>query len=88
MRTVLASDWGEQPERVLARIDTEPAAAASIGQVYRGRTHDGREVAIKVQYPGIAESIEAARPSAVRGRRSGTRSSGSVPPPNRADCHA
>ena len=59
MRKVLASDWGESPERVLDEIDTEPAAAASIGQVYRGRTHDGREVAIKVQYPGIAESVEA-----------------------------
>src|SRR3954451_8535583 len=59
MRTVLSRDWGEQPERVLAHIDTEPAAAASIGQVYRGRTSDGREVAIKVQYPGIAESVEA-----------------------------
>ena len=41
------------------RIEPEPAAAASIGQVYRGRTRDGREVAIKVQYPGIAESVEA-----------------------------
>src|SRR3954452_11310612 len=59
MRTVLSRDCGEQPERVLAHIDTEPAAAASIGQVYRGRTSDGREVAIKVQYPGIAESVEA-----------------------------
>ena len=59
MRKVLAADWGEAPERVLAHIDTEPAAAASIGQVYRGRTHDGREVAIKVQYPGIAESVDA-----------------------------
>jgi hypothetical protein len=59
MRKVLASDWGEQPERVLEHIDTEPAAAASIGQVYRGWTHDGREVAINVQYPGIAESVEA-----------------------------
>ena len=59
MRKVLSRDWGEQPERVLAHIDTEPAAAASIGQVYRGRTSDGREVAIKVQYPGIAESVEA-----------------------------
>ncbi len=59
MRKVMASEWGEQPERVLDRIDTVPAAAASIGQVYRGRTHDGREVAIKVQYPGIADSVEA-----------------------------
>jgi predicted unusual protein kinase regulating ubiquinone biosynthesis (AarF/ABC1/UbiB family) len=59
MRKVLSSDWGERPERVLAHIDTEPAASASIGQVYRGRTTDGREVAVKVQYPGIAESVEA-----------------------------
>jgi predicted unusual protein kinase regulating ubiquinone biosynthesis (AarF/ABC1/UbiB family) len=59
MRGVLAAEWGEDPERVLARIDSTPAAAASIGQVYRGATHDGQEVAIKVQYPGIANSIEA-----------------------------
>ncbi|GAC1435855.1 MAG: AarF/ABC1/UbiB kinase family protein [Solirubrobacteraceae bacterium] len=59
MRGVLAGEWGEQPERVLAQLDPEPVAAASIGQVYRGRTHEGREVAIKVQYPGIAESVEA-----------------------------
>jgi predicted unusual protein kinase regulating ubiquinone biosynthesis (AarF/ABC1/UbiB family) len=59
MRKVLISEWGESPERLLGRIDTEPAAAASIGQVYRGQTHDGREVAIKVQYPAIAESVEA-----------------------------
>src|SRR3954471_5701894 len=59
MQKVLSSDWGERPDRVLAHIDGEPAAAASIGQVYRGRTSDGREVAVKVQYPGIAESVEA-----------------------------
>src|SRR3954453_3788549 len=59
MRKVIASDWGEQPERVLADIEAEPAAAASIGQVYRGHTRDGLQVAIKVQYPGIAESVEA-----------------------------
>ena len=59
MRKVLAGDWGKPPEQVLAHIETEPAAAASIGQVYRGRTGDGRDVAIKVQYPGIAESVEA-----------------------------
>src|SRR4051794_1097648 len=59
MRKVLASDWGQKPEQVLEHIEPEPAAAASIGQVYRGRTDDGREVAIKIQYPGIAESVEA-----------------------------
>jgi len=59
MRRVLAADWGEAPERVLEHIDTSPAASASIGQVYRGRTLEGREVAIKVQYPGIAETVEA-----------------------------
>jgi predicted unusual protein kinase regulating ubiquinone biosynthesis (AarF/ABC1/UbiB family) len=59
MRKVIADDWGEDPERVLAAIDPEPAAAASIGQVYRGRTRDGREVAVKVQYPGIAEAVES-----------------------------
>ncbi len=59
MRGVLAAEWGEDPEHTLARIDPTPAAAASIGQVYRGATHDGQEVAIKVQYPGIADSIEA-----------------------------
>ncbi len=59
MRGVLAAEWGEDPDRRLARIDPAPAAAASIGQVYRGVTHEGREVAVKVQYPGIADSIEA-----------------------------
>ena len=59
MRGVLAREWGQPPERVLAAIDTVPAAAASIGQVYRGRTHEGGEVAVKVQYPAIADSVEA-----------------------------
>ena len=52
MRGVLAEQWGEDPERVLASIDPEPAAAASIGQVHRARAHDGAEFAIKIQYPG------------------------------------
>src|SRR5690349_14968414 len=59
MRKVLAGEWGSEPERVLAAIDPEPAAAASIGQVYRGRKEDGTEVAVKVQYPGIAEAVES-----------------------------
>ena len=56
---VLESEWGEAPERVLAELDREPAAAASIGQVHRGRTADGTEVAVKIQYPGIAEAVES-----------------------------
>jgi predicted unusual protein kinase regulating ubiquinone biosynthesis (AarF/ABC1/UbiB family) len=59
MRKLLAEEWGEDPEQVLAEIGSEPAAAASIGQVYRGRTKEGREVAVKVQYPGIAEAVES-----------------------------
>jgi predicted unusual protein kinase regulating ubiquinone biosynthesis (AarF/ABC1/UbiB family) len=59
MRRVLEQEWEAPPERVLAAIDRRPAAAASIGQVYRGRSHDGRELAIKVQYPGVAESVES-----------------------------
>ena len=59
MQGVLRDEWGEAPDRVLASLDTEPAAAASIGQVYRGRLHDGREVAVKVQYPAIADAVES-----------------------------
>src|SRR5215208_423174 len=59
MRKVLEREWEEDPERVLGSIDPEPAAAASIGQVYRGQTTDGVEVAVKVQYPGIAEAVES-----------------------------
>ena len=59
MRRLLRGEWGAEPERVLAAIDTEPAAAASIGQVYRGQARDGREVAVKVQYPGIADAVES-----------------------------
>jgi predicted unusual protein kinase regulating ubiquinone biosynthesis (AarF/ABC1/UbiB family) len=59
MRKVLETEWAAPVDEVLAAIDQEPAAAASIGQVYRGRTREGAEVAIKVQYPGIAEAVEA-----------------------------
>jgi predicted unusual protein kinase regulating ubiquinone biosynthesis (AarF/ABC1/UbiB family) len=56
---VVAGELGEAPERVFARWDPLPFAAASIGQVHRAITRDNRAVAVKVQYPGIAESIEA-----------------------------
>ena len=56
---VLREELGVAPERAFARWDPEPIAAASIGQVHRAITHDGRAVAVKVQYPGIAETIAA-----------------------------
>ena len=57
IRGVLEGEWGRAPEDVLAELDPVPAAAASIGQVHRGRTHEGVEVAVKVQYPGIGEAV-------------------------------
>ena len=42
-----------------AEFDWTPLAAASIGQVHAARLHDGREVAVKIQYPGVADAIRA-----------------------------
>ena len=55
--SVVIDELGGEPERVFERWDPLPFAAASIGQVHRAITRDGRAVAVKVQYPGIARSI-------------------------------
>ena len=55
---VIESELGAAPERVFASWEDMPVAAASIGQVHRARDADGRELAVKVQFPGVAEAIE------------------------------
>jgi predicted unusual protein kinase regulating ubiquinone biosynthesis (AarF/ABC1/UbiB family) len=59
LRDVLDAQWGRDWRRRFSRFDVRPFAAASIGQVHRARTHDGQELAIKVQYPGVADSIDS-----------------------------
>lgn len=59
IRKVIEHDLGERIHDAFADFDEEPIAAASIGQVHRARLDDGREVAVKVQYPGIADAIQA-----------------------------
>ncbi len=55
MKKELGKDWREK----LATFEMKPFAAASIGQVHAATLPDGREVAIKIQYPGVAQGIES-----------------------------
>ncbi|MDT0583759.1 MULTISPECIES: AarF/ABC1/UbiB kinase family protein [Alteromonadaceae] len=55
----LENAWGKEWHKQFAYFSLEPIAAASIGQVHRAKLHDGRELAIKVQYPGVRESIDS-----------------------------
>ncbi|HXZ85642.1 MAG TPA: AarF/ABC1/UbiB kinase family protein [Myxococcota bacterium] len=54
LRRELGGDW----RALLASLDPEPLAAASLGQVHAARARDGRELALKVQYPGVARGID------------------------------
>lgn len=56
---VLDAELGPEWKSKLTSFDYEPLAAASIGQVHKAVTKDGLEVAMKIQYPGVADSIES-----------------------------
>jgi predicted unusual protein kinase regulating ubiquinone biosynthesis (AarF/ABC1/UbiB family) len=56
---ILCNQWGPDWRTKLSAFDAKPIAAASIGQVHRARSLDGRDLAIKIQYPAIADSIDS-----------------------------
>lgn len=59
LKKVLSQAWPADWLRSFARFDVRPMAAASIGQVHRAVLRDGPQMAIKVQYPGVADSIDS-----------------------------
>ena len=59
MRRVIEDDLERPIGEAFAEFDEQAVAAASIGQVYRARLHDGRAVAVKVQYPGAEQAVRA-----------------------------
>ncbi len=54
---VIVEEFGVAPDELFGEWDPDPFAAASVGQVHRAKTRDGRLVAVKVQYPGIDKAI-------------------------------
>ncbi len=56
--SVVREELGDEPERVFRTWEDLPVASASIGQVHRAVTITGRDVAVKVQFPGVGSAIE------------------------------
>lgn len=59
LREMVFNELGDDPENLFADFDKHAFAAASLGQVHRATLKSGEEVAVKIQYPGIARSIES-----------------------------
>ena len=59
VRAELMRQWGAAPETLLARIEPQALAAASIGQVHRAQLPDGTAVVLKLRYPGVSEAVDA-----------------------------
>jgi ubiquinone biosynthesis protein len=59
VREILVEELGEPPEDLFATFDPQPLAAASTAQVHRATLHDGQEVVVKVQRPGITTQVKA-----------------------------
>jgi len=57
--SVLDAQWGKDWQKKFRHFSFTPMAAASIGQVHRAQTKDGRDLAVKIQYPGVRESIDS-----------------------------
>jgi len=59
IREVVRNEFGKDPEELFLSFEKEAFAAASLGQVHRARVKSGEAVAVKIQYPGIARTIDA-----------------------------
>ena len=59
LNKILESEWGRDWRKAFRRFEFQPMAAASIGQVHSAETKDGRRLALKIQFPGVRESIDS-----------------------------
>jgi predicted unusual protein kinase regulating ubiquinone biosynthesis (AarF/ABC1/UbiB family) len=59
VRMLVRKELGDYPEKLFASFEPDAVAAASIGQVHRARLKDGRDLAVKIQYPNVRETIDS-----------------------------